>query len=126
MLDQGQHQVEVEGTHGVQVGSVEIERACTQNVAAAREVAAVAVPPALGGPEQLVLFIVPSPSVEPTDSLQSDLHKACQSAIRTHLNPLFKVHRTFLCEKLPRNASNKVMRRVLRDQVKKAPGMAKL
>eukprot|EP00892_Ulva_mutabilis_P005710 jgi/Ulvmu1/3510/UM162_0017.1 len=112
---------------GIKVGSVEIERACTQHVALAREVAAVAVPPAKGGPEQLVLFVVPSPAAQPSATLQADLHKACQAAIRTHLNPLFKVSRVVLCERLPRNASNKVMRRVLRDQVKSSPlGMAKL
>ena len=38
-----------------------------------------------------------------------------QSAIRTELNPLFKIHDLVLIETLPRTASNKVMRRVLRD-----------
>lgn len=119
--------MEAEAACDVQVGSVEIERACTQHVAAAREVAAVAVAPARGGPDQLVLFVVPSPDAAPKASLQASLHKDCQIAIRTHLNPLFKVQQVVICDKLPRNASNKVMRRVLRDRVKQVPSaVAKL
>jgi len=37
---------------------------------------------------------------------------------RTQLNPLFKVHRAVEVPSLPRTASNKVMRRVLRDQLR--------
>jgi acetyl-CoA synthetase len=39
-----------------------------------------------------------------------------QNAIKRNLNPLFKIHDLVLTEALPRTASNKVMRRVLRDQ----------
>lgn len=106
---------------------MEIERACTLHVAAAREVAAVAVPPAAGGPERLVLFVVVA--AEATAEARAGLQAACQAAIRAHLNPLFKVHAVIVCERLPRNASNKVMRRVLRERaVAGAPGagLAKL
>ena len=44
------------------------------------------------------------------------LQTTMQSAIRQHLNPLFKISDVVLIDKLPRTASNKVMRRVLRQQ----------
>jgi acetyl-CoA synthetase len=37
-------------------------------------------------------------------------------AIKDELNPLFKVQDVVLMERLPRTASNKIMRRVLRDE----------
>jgi acetyl-CoA synthetase len=45
-----------------------------------------------------------------------DLTAAMQSAIKRDLNPLFKIHEVLLVNSLPRTASNKVMRRELRDQ----------
>jgi acetyl-CoA synthetase len=39
-----------------------------------------------------------------------------QNAMRRDLNPLFKIHDLVLTDALPRTASNKVMRRVLRDR----------
>ncbi len=41
---------------------------------------------------------------------------ACQNAIKTKLNPLFHISDVVLVDSLPRTASNKIMRRVLRDQ----------
>ena len=46
------------------------------------------------------------------DSARSDV----QQAIRSQLNPLFKVHDVVTVDALPRTASQKVMRRVLRDE----------
>ncbi|GLC41156.1 hypothetical protein PLESTB_001797100 [Pleodorina starrii] len=43
------------------------------------------------------------------------LQRRCQEAVRSKLNPLFKVSRVVVVPSLPRNASNKVMRRLLRD-----------
>lgn len=40
-----------------------------------------------------------------------------QHSIKLYLNPLFRVSRVVCVDKLPRTASNKVMRRVLRDQL---------
>ena len=40
-----------------------------------------------------------------------------QAAIRRELNPLFKLHAVVFRDALPRTASNKLIRRVLRDQV---------
>ncbi|KAJ9530730.1 hypothetical protein QJQ45_014888 [Haematococcus lacustris] len=47
---------------------------------------------------------------------EAEMQRACQSVISAELNPLFRVARVLLLPALPRNASNKVMRRLLRDQ----------
>lgn len=93
---------------GVKVSSSDIESAIG-DVAAVSEVAAVAIPPAGGGPERLVVFAVPvgTPNVH---ALRSEM----QERIRSRLNPLFKVYEVVLIDTLPRTASQKVMRRSLR------------
>jgi acetyl-CoA synthetase len=52
------------------------------------------------------------------------LHAACQTAIKQELNPLFKVHRVVQVDSLPRTASNKVMRRMLKSPA--APAASKM
>lgn len=101
-----------------QVGSVEIERVILLNVEEVQQAAAVSIPPQDGGPEQLVLFVVPSNAASGAgqDEVLKAITEKCRQAIREHLNPLFKLHWLTLMRTLPRNASNKVMRRVLRDQ----------
>jgi acetyl-CoA synthetase len=96
----------------VQVSSVEIERVCVEHVPAVAQAAAIAVPPSGGGPDQLHLFLVIEAG---RDVATGDLLAACQRALRAHLNPLFKLTAVSVTAGLPRNASNKVMRRVLRD-----------
>jgi len=54
------------------------------------------------------------------DSDTRALRQRCQEAISQHLNPLFRLDRVIVAPSLPINASNKVMRRVLRDQVQAA------
>lgn len=101
----------------LQVGSVEIERVIVQRVTDVQQAAAVAFAPSTGGPEQLALFLVPTPGGSVTDkALLDEVTVQCKQAIRKHLNPLFKVHKVVLVGALPRNASNKVLRRVLREQ----------
>ncbi len=75
----------------VQVSSVELERACVQGVPDIQEAAAVGVPSPGGGPEQLVLFVVPRDTG--ASSSNSKIKAQCQAAIRSKLNPLFKVDR---------------------------------
>ncbi|CAK0785824.1 hypothetical protein CVIRNUC_009036 [Coccomyxa viridis] len=99
---------------GIKVSSVELERACAEGVPAVQEVAAVGVPSPGGGPEQLVLFVVPRG--QPGSS--AEMKALCQDAIRSRLNPLFKVEKVVWRDSLPRTASNKVMRRLLRDEVR--------
>lgn len=97
---------------GIKVSSAEIERAL-QSVEGVTETAAVAVSPGGGGPSLLAVYAVCA-NGSPAD--KDDLMVAMQSAIRRELNPLFRIHDVVLIESLPRTASNKVMRRVLRDQ----------
>jgi len=91
---------------GIKTSSAELERACNR-VPGVVESAAVAVPPPGGGPSQLHVFVV-GPDAD--DGLRS----ALQAAIRGHLNPLFKLAAVHGVDALPRTASGKVMRRVLR------------
>ena len=59
----------------------------------------------------LVVYAVATGEVELE---AADLLSAMQQAIRTKLNPLFKVHDVVITQALPRTASNKIMRRTLR------------
>jgi acetyl-CoA synthetase len=97
---------------GIKVSSAEIERACAA-VEGVQESAAIAVTPPGGGPDQLALVVVLGAAPE-----LGVLQKQLQQAIRSRLNPLFKLHQVIPVESLPRTASGKVMRRVLRAQLK--------
>lgn len=74
----------------IQVSSVELERACVSAVANILEAAAVAVPEAGSGPDQLVMFVVYSASGIPD---VKEVQRKCQHAIRNDINPLFKLHK---------------------------------
>ena len=100
---------------GIKISSAELERACV--VESLKECAAIAVSAPGGGPSQLVVYGVLRPGVTVTES---QLAAQMQAQIRSRLNPLFKVHAVRLIESLPRTASNKVMRRVLREQFQNA------
>jgi acyl-coenzyme A synthetase/AMP-(fatty) acid ligase len=108
-----------------QVSSVELERVVLQHVPAILEAAAVGFPTPGGGPEQLHIFVVlPHAAVgggggtgqpDRADSaMLQKLQQECQTAIKQALNPLFKVHKVVQVTTLPRTASNKVMRRLLK------------
>jgi acyl-coenzyme A synthetase/AMP-(fatty) acid ligase len=105
---------------GVKVSSVEIERAVTEGmsdvVAAA---AAVGVPAPGGGPEQLAIVLTLLPPERRSGAVPGtvELLEACQREVRARLNPLFKVSIVRIKSELPRTASNKVMRRLLRDEL---------
>jgi acetyl-CoA synthetase len=95
---------------GIKVSSAEIEQ-ILQRVPGIKEAAAVAVS-ALDGPSQLVVYAVCLPGqMHDKDNLQTTM----QNALRLELNPLFKISDLILLDSLPRTASNKVMRRALRD-----------
>lgn len=97
---------------GIKVSSLELERAINL-VQGVRESAAVACSRD-GGPDLLVVFLVltDSQSTEADSVWLSRLNQA----IREQLNPLFKVSQVCLVSQLPRTASNKILRRTLRDQ----------
>ena len=97
---------------GIKISSTEIERAvsCVDGLV---ETAAIAFDPAGGGPSLLVIYAVREPGVSiDAPTLRMAMHKA----ISKNLNPLFKIHDVVMIDALPRTASNKVMRRVLRDR----------
>ncbi len=100
---------------GIKVSSAELEETVT-GVSGVLEVAAVAVPPDGGGPDQLAVFVVAEPGVAVDPAAT---RAAMQTEIRSHLNPLFKIAELRVVESLPRTASNKVIRRVLRDEVER-------
>ena len=50
---------------------------------------------------------------------QNELSGSMQQAIKEKLNPLFRITDVVVIESLPRTASNKVMRRVLKSQYHK-------
>ncbi len=99
---------------GIKVSSLQIEELVNSHIAVT-ESAAIAVSPPEGGPARLVLYIVPNGIVD-KELLQHELQKL----IKQKLNPLFKIFDVVITEKLPRTASNKIMRRVLRAEYQNA------
>ncbi len=92
---------------GIKVSSAEIERTLNL-VEGVSETAAVAVNPPGGGPSLLVIFAVMK------NEAIHDLKDKMQKQIREKLNPLFKIHDVKIVPSLPRTASNKIMRRLLK------------
>ncbi len=95
---------------GIKVSSMELERTMDSHPAV-YQTAAVAVPPEGGGADRLVVFVVLAEGARPQD-MQSEL----QRRIARSLNPLFKIHDLVKIDVLPRTASNKIMRRKLRER----------
>lgn len=95
---------------GIKVSSVELETAINQHEQVF-ECAAVAVSPPGGGPEQLVIYFIPGGAID-----EEGLKQEMQQLITEQINPLFRIKAIRSLDKLPRTASNKVMRRVLRKQ----------
>ncbi len=95
---------------GIKVSSVQIESVLNK-LDFIKESAAIAVEPKGGGPSLLVVFYVENISE------LNDEEKLIQTkkSISKQLNPLFKVSDLVKIEVLPRTASNKVMRRKLRE-----------
>ncbi|XP_057421049.1 probable CoA ligase CCL12 [Lotus japonicus] len=101
---------------GIKTSSVEIERVCDRADECILETAAISVSPASGGPEQLIILVVLKKGY---NSNAETLKKKFSKAIQTNLNPLFKVSLVRVVPEFPRTASNKLLRRVLRDQMKR-------
>ena len=96
---------------GIKIGTADIERTIA-DVPGVREVAAIAVSPPEGGPAQLVIFVG---AIAETRVSPEELRRLMQTLIKSHLNPLFRIHEVVVMDRLPRTASNKIMRRTLRD-----------
>ena len=99
---------------GIKVSSAEIEEVLNV-VDGIQETAAVAVSPKDGGPSQLVIYTVLTASA--FEPIKQEIHSALQAELSEHLNPLFRIHDVVVVDALPRTASNKVMRRLLRDRL---------
>ena len=95
---------------GIKVSSAEIERT-VETVPSVVRTAAIAVSPPGGGPSELVIFAVLKP-----EAAARNVSAEMQAAIKEHLNPLFRIREVVPVETLPVTASNKVMRRELRDR----------
>ena len=99
---------------GIKVSSAEIEEVLNV-VDRIQETAAIAVSPKDGGPNRLIIYIVlEAPESEP---IEKEIHNELQAALSEHLNPLFRIHDVVIVDALPRTASNKIMRRLLRRQL---------
>jgi acetyl-CoA synthetase len=97
---------------GIKVSAVELERVLNR-VEGVIETAAVGVSPEGGGPSRLVVYaVVNSQMWKDASALQKEL----QARLRTELNPLFRIDAVQIIDALPRTASNKVMRRMLRQK----------
>ncbi|KAL2343300.1 hypothetical protein Fmac_004585 [Flemingia macrophylla] len=100
---------------GIKTSSIEIERVCDGADECIMETAAVGVATANRGPEQLVIFVVLKKGYNSNaETLKTKFTKAIQS----NLNPLFKVSLVKIVPEFPRTSSNKILRRVMRDQMK--------
>ncbi|XP_061952903.1 probable acyl-activating enzyme 17, peroxisomal [Populus nigra] len=110
---------------GIKVSSVEIERVCNAVDSNVLETAAIGVPPPQGGPEQLVIAVVFKDSDDSTVDLDK-LRISFNSAVQKKLNPLFRISHVVPFSSLPRTATNKVMRRVLRQQLSQQDQNSKL
>ncbi len=99
---------------GIKVSSAEIEEVLN-TVPDIQETAALAVTATDGGPSQLVIYAVLKTHV--AAATHDDIHRTLQATLSERLNPLFRVHEVIVVEALPRTASNKVMRRLLRQQL---------
>ena len=97
---------------GIKTSSAEIERVLN-SLEYVTETAAIAVSPQGGGPSLLVIYAVLNRKNSKEETL-----KDMQKMVKEQLNPLFKIGDLVLIDTLPRTASNKVMRRVLRSNYK--------
>ena len=98
---------------GIKVSSAQIEEVINSHIGV-KESAAIGVSPKGGGPAELVLYIVPK-GIPDKELFEYELQKL----IKYELNPLFKIKEVVISQKLPRTASGKIMRRVLRDEYQK-------
>jgi len=94
---------------GIKISSAEIERVLS-GIDNILETAAIAVSLNGHGPSQLVIY-----AATHTQLNKEFVMKEMQTRINKHLNPLFKIHDIVFVNELPKTASNKIMRRKLRE-----------
>lgn len=98
---------------GIKISSAEIERALV-GIDQIKETAAIAVNSKQSGPSHLVIY-----AATPEDLNKETMLHTMQTRINTKLNPLFKIHDIVFTKELPKTASNKIMRRILRQEYEK-------
>ncbi len=98
---------------GIKTSSAEIERV-VNTLEAIKESAAIAVNHSNGGPSKLWLYVVTWGELAEDDL--GFLQKQAQQALKANLNPLFKIERMIVLEALPKTASNKIIRKKLREE----------
>ncbi len=98
---------------GIKISSAEIERSL-KGIEDITETAAIAISSSGHGPSQLVIYATTQKKLDP-----DIVKKAMQQRINQHLNPLFKIYEVVFVSELPKTASNKIMRRLLRTQYSK-------
>jgi acetyl-CoA synthetase len=112
---------------GIKVSSAEIE-AVLNAVEGVAESAAVTIPDPTQGPSQLAVFVVTEGPIRTqsagTGSAYSpravnELRDRLNVALRQQLNPLFKISEVRIIDRMPRTASNKIMRRELRTSLQR-------
>lgn len=94
---------------GIKISAVEIERVLT-GIEGISESAAIAISPSGHGPSQLVIYAATDKEME-----KNIILKIMQTRINQNLNPLFKIHDIIFIKELPKTASNKIMRRKLKE-----------
>ena len=99
---------------GIKVSAAEIERALA-GLAQIHEVAAIAVSPPNNGPSLLVVFAVTQEAL-----VKEKVMQEMQQRISERINPLFRINDVVFVSELPKTASNKIMRRVLRKAYEKS------
>ena len=99
---------------GIKVSATQIELVINK-LSFVHESAAVAITPNDGGPSKLVIFYVEIKN----DLSDMECLQRSKKEVINMLNPLFKVSDLVKIDTLPRTASNKVMRRNLRENYKK-------
>ncbi len=95
---------------GIKVSSVELENVIVSHESVV-ECASVSIQKIGDSLEKLIVFAVVNKTI-PKENLLFDL----KTMISKRLNPLFKINRLIITKKLPRTASNKLMRKKLRSQ----------
>jgi acetyl-CoA synthetase len=106
---------------GIKISAAEIERVLT-GLPEIIETAAIAIPPPDNGPSLLIIYAAVT-----ADHLDKTIvMRAMQAKINQHLNPLFKIHDVIFTKELPKTASNKIMRRILRKQYVEKSGRPEL
>jgi acetyl-CoA synthetase len=97
---------------GIKVSSLQIE-SVVNSLEFIKESAAIAITPAGGGPDKLVIYYV-----ENKITTKEAAFITIKNLVKTQINPLFKVSDVVYIDKLPRTASGKVMRKNLRKEYK--------